>query len=293
MATAIEISDLTFAYPPAHPTRPPDPVLRRVSLAIESGAFVALMGPVGAGKSTLCLSLNGLVPQTTGGDFAGRVIVNGLDTQRTPAAEIALHVGMVFQDTEVQLFNASVEDEIAFGLESLGWAPADIETRIDWALEQVGLRGYRQRAPRTLSGGQQKRLAIAAILAMAPPILVLDEPTAGLDPAGTADVLDVIDRLASERRATVVMASQDAEIVARYADRLIILEAGQISADGPPAAIFADLAARPAAGVIPPQMTLLSHLLGTRLGRPLALGTPDEALTILWALRQEGRVACG
>ena len=292
MATAIEISDLTFAYAPAHPARPAEPVLCDISLTIAGGEFVALMGPVGAGKSSLCLCLTGLAPQTTGGEFAGRILVNGLDTRRTPAAEIALHAGIVFQDTEVQLFNASVEDEIAFGLESLNWAPADIETRIDWALEQVGLRGYRRRAPRTLSGGQQKRLAIAVVLAMAPPILILDEPTAGLDPAGAADVLDVIDRLAAERHATVVMASQDAEIVARCANRLIVLEQGHVVADGSPAAIFANLAARPAAGVIPPQMTVLSHLIGTRLRRPLALRSPEEAAPVLRALRQEGIGPC-
>jgi len=258
---AIRIADLTFSYPTLLPDQETTPALRHINLEIERGEFVALVGPVGAGKTTLCLSLNGLVPQVSNGNFDGVVHVEGLNTVEQPAAAIARRVGMVFEDAEVQLFNASVEDEIAFGLEELAWTPADIEARIDWALEKVRLAGFRHRSPRTLSGGEQKRLAVATVLAIAPPILVLDEPTAGLDPRGKREVMDVIDGLAEEKRSTVVIASQDPEIVARYADRVILLQEGEIRFDGAPAELYARLAAEPELSVGIPQMAELASLL--------------------------------
>jgi energy-coupling factor transporter ATP-binding protein EcfA2 len=219
------------------------------------------------------------------GDFAGRVTVDGLDTLAVPAAQIATHVGIVFQEPEVMLFNASVEDEVAFGLEGLGWVPAEIEARIDWALGAVGLQGMRHRSPRQLSGGEQHRLAIAAVLAVAPPVLVLDEPTAGLDPAGKATVLDVIDLVAAERSATVVMATQDGEMAARYADRLVALDQGQVLLDGTPPEVFATLTepGRPRLDI--PQMATLAAMLGPALGRRLDFVTPEaarRALAPLW-----------
>lgn len=282
MPAAIEIADLSFAYPAPLPGQQPAAALRHISLTIEAGQFVALMGAVGAGKTTLCLCLNGLIPQAVAGEFSGRVVVAGRNTQTTPVAEITASVGLLFQDAEVQLFHASVEDELAFGLENLGWEPAAIERRIDWALEAVGLTGFRRRSPRTLSGGQQKRLAIATLLCVAPPILVLDEPTAGLDARGKAEVLAVIGRLAAERNATVVMATQDAEMAARYADRLIVLDQGQVIMDGAPADIFEQIAAAGPDCVSLPQMAVLAHLLSERLGRRLRFSTPEEARVALW-----------
>jgi energy-coupling factor transporter ATP-binding protein EcfA2 len=261
VSAAITIADLTFSYPTPLPDEESTPALRHINLTIEQGQFVALVGPIGAGKTTLCLCLNGLAPQTTGGEFHGEACIHGLNSTRSPVADIARFVGMVFEDAEVQLFNASAEDEIAFGLEELGWAPADIETRIDWALERVGLSGLRHRSPRTLSGGEQKRLAIATVLATAPPILVLDEPTAGLDPRGKQEVMDVIDRLAQERQATVIMASQDPEIVARYAERIIFLHQGQIRFDGQPSAFYARLARDTETCIGLPQMAEVAQIL--------------------------------
>ena len=281
MSAAITIADLTFAYPTPLPEQEATPALRHIDLTIEAGKFVALVGPIGAGKTTLCLCLNGLAPQTTGGNFQGEVSVLGLDSTRYSVADIARYVGMVFEDAEVQLFNATAEDEIAFGLEELGWTPADIETRIDWALQIVGLDGFRHRSPRTLSGGEQKRLAIATVLATAPPILVLDEPTAGLDPRGKQEVMDVIDGLAEERHSTVVMASQDPEIVARYADRIVFLDQGEIRFDGSPAALYARLAREPEICIGIPQMAEVALLLARSfpdMPRFLSVDTAFDAI---------------
>lgn len=281
MSSIIRITDVSFAYPSPLPGHGVVPALRHVSLEIESGSFVALIGPVGAGKTTFCLCLNGIVPSMTGGEFAGDVEVMGMRTSEHSVAELARWVGMVFEDAEVQLFNSSVEDEIAFGLEELGWEPPAIEARIDWALEAVGLQGMRRRNPRQLSGGEQKRLAIATVLAMAPPILVLDEPTAGLDPRGRQEVMQVISRLAKERTATVIMATQDAEMAARFADRVILLDEGRVVDDGTPRAVYGRLAAgrRPAVHV--PQMAQVADILNQRLGRRWDFLTSDEALQAL------------
>ena len=137
------------------------PALRGIDLDVAPGAFVALMGPVGAGKSTLCLALNGAIPHVVEGDLDGAVVVCGQDTRDVSMGQLAAQVGLVLEDVEAQLFNASVADEVAFGLEGLGLPPAEIEARIGPALELVGLAGLEQRVPRTLSGGQQKRLALA------------------------------------------------------------------------------------------------------------------------------------
>lgn len=281
MSNIIRITDVSFAYPSLAPGRGPTPALAHVSLEIESGAFVALIGPVGAGKTTLCLCLNGIVPQMTGGEFAGDVEVMGMRTSERSVAELARHVGMVFEDAEVQLFNSSVEDEIAFGLEELGWEPQAIEERIDWALGAVGLQGMRRRNPRQLSGGEQKRLAIATVLATAPAILVLDEPTAGLDPRGRQEVMQVISRLAKERTATVIMATQDAEMAARFADRVILLDAGRVVDDGSPRQVYARLATSRRTRVHVPQMARVAHILNERLGRRWDFLTPEEALPAL------------
>ena len=277
MPAAITIADLSYIYPTPLPDQEPTPALHHINLTIERGQFVALIGPVGAGKTTLCLSLNGLIPQVAGGDYSGQVIVDGLDTLQRSVADIARHVGIVFEDAEVQLFNASVEDEIAFGLEELGWSPAAIEERIDWALGEVGLDGFRTRSPRTLSGGEQKRLAIATVLAVAPPIFVLDEPTAGLDPLGKQGVMDVVAHLVAERQSTIIMASQDPEIVARYADRVILLDEGEVILEGSPAELYSTLTRESEVRVGIPEMAVVSRLLAPQIGLSSIFLTPEDA----------------
>jgi len=176
-------------------------------------------------------------------------------------AELATEVGLVFQDPESQLFSMTVEDEVAFGPESLGLPVDEIEERLRWALDVVGLADLRERSPAHLSGGQQRRLAIAAVLAMRPSILVLDEPTAGLDPLGRREVLRVVAEL-RRQGATVIMATQDADAVAELADRVIVLEAGRIALEGTPQEVFAHVERLHTLGVDVPQMAELSHRLG-------------------------------
>ena len=261
---AVRIDDLHFSYPSPLPGGDPIPALCGVDLEVAEGEFFALMGPVGAGKSTLCYALNGAIPHAVDGDMEGEVWVHGQNTVAVPMGRLAMRVGLVFEDAEAQLFNASVADEVAFGPEAMGLSVAEIEQRVDEALALVGLSEARDRPPRTLSGGEQKRLALASVLAMRPRVLVLDEPTSGLDPRARRAVLSAIDRLRRERgrEMTVVMASQDADAVVGFADRVAVLQQGKVAFTGTPTAAFADANRVADWGLDVPQLAFLAHLLG-------------------------------
>ena len=263
----IIIRDLHYAYPPPMPGAAPTHVLRGVDLEVAAGEFVALLGRVGAGKTTLCMALNGLAPHATGGTIRGQVMVAGLDTRRHPVAELARTVGLVFQDPEAQLTQMCVEDEVAFGPENLGLPADEIEARVTWALAAVGLSAQRDRSPIHLSGGEKQRVALAAILAMRPQVLVLDEPTANLDPAGKAAIFNVLARLARQRQITIVVATQEVERVARHADRVLVLHDGRIGLAGPPAEVFEQVARLQEWGLGVPQLAELADLLARRTGR--------------------------
>ncbi len=258
---AVRIENLHYTYPPAVTGMPLEPALQGLNLVVEAAECLAIMGPTGAGKTTLCLTLNGLVPQSTGGSFRGEVWVAGRNTKAYPVAELATEVGIVFQDSESQLFNMTIADEVAFGPESLGLPTEEIERHTQWALEVVGLADLQARSPAHLSGGQQRRLAIAAVLAMRPGILVLDEPTAGLDPLGRLAVLALIAELRSQGT-TVVLATQDADALASLADRVVVLEAGHIGLEGTPQEVLGRVEHLHSLGVDVPQVTELSHCLG-------------------------------
>jgi len=274
---AIQVRGLTYRYPPPVHGQQPELVLRGVDLDVAEGEFLALMGPTGAGKTTLCLALNGIVPQFTGGVIGGTVTVLGQDARRTPVHSLARQVGIVYQDPESQLFAATVEAEVAFGPENLAVPPAEIAERVDWALSVVGMAAFRHRAPAHLSGGQKQRVAIAAALAMLPAVLILDEPTAALDPLGSREVFGAIEQLRRDRRMTIVMVSQDAEHVAAYADRLALLVEGRILSQGPPLTVFADDDLMQEAGLASPQLMQLSGLLQRRFGLTDAFYTLDGA----------------
>ncbi|HHE71252.1 MAG TPA: ABC transporter ATP-binding protein [Chloroflexi bacterium] len=215
--------------------------LRDVNLTVLEGEFLGLIGPTGAGKSTLCLAFNGIVPQFFGGRFFGRITVAGLDTVETPISTLARHVGLVFEDPELQLTATSVESEVAFALENLQIPRDEMVRRIAWALDAVGLRGMEMHHPATLSGGEKQRLAIAAMLAVRPRLLVLDEPTAQLDPAGTQQIFALLREINRRFGITVLVASHAAEELAAAADRIALLAAGRLIAVGAPAHIYADL----------------------------------------------------
>ena len=288
--SAILLEDLCFSYPPVLPEGLPVEVLRSLSLAVPSGQALALMGPTSSGKTTLALILAGLAPEMTGGTLRGQAWVDGLDATQTPAAQLSAHLGLVFQEPERQLFNMTVADEVAFGLEGLAMPPAEIAARVTWALERVGLGDpdLLDRAPWQLSGGQQKRLAIATILALRPPILLLDEPMAGLDPLGRREVAAVLRELKQTAGATVVVIDKDAEFVARWAERLVVLADGQIVLDGPPEEVFRQVNRLHDLGVAVPQIAELAARLRAE-GEDVAFLTAQAAAGLGPMVRERRR----
>lgn len=226
------IDNLTYTYP-ARETA----TLRGCELKVAKGEFVLLAGPTGCGKSTLLKAINGLIPHHSDGIMQGKVRAAGLDTCRSTMAALSQKVGLVFQNPDDQLFATTAEDETAFGAENLALPRGDIRRRVTDALDQVGLGPMAGHAPQNLSGGQKQRLAIAAVLAMAPEILLLDEPFAQLDPAGSQEVLAVIRRL-NRQGMTVVMAEHRLHEMAHVVDRLVVMQQGRIAADGPVRKVF-------------------------------------------------------
>jgi energy-coupling factor transport system ATP-binding protein len=227
MTFAVTCRDVRFTYPPVLADGPEIQVFTGLDLTISAGQCLGVIGPNGAGKSTLLLFLAGLAPNMTGGRLTGEVSVTG-------------RVGLVFQEIEGQLFNPTVEAEIAWGLENLGLPPGQITERVEWALDAVDITPLRHRAPTMLSGGQQKRVALAATLAMRPDILLLDEPSGGLDPEGRAEVLSALAQLKESYPVTAIMAENDADIVAEFADRIVVLNGGIVAREGPARDVFRD-----------------------------------------------------
>ena len=224
----ISLREVSFTYRNAS-----QPALRTVSLDIRRGEFVVLMGATGAGKSTLAKCLNCSIPQFQPGTLSGSITVLGRSLIGATVSDLAGKVGLVSQDFEAQLFATNVRQEVAFGMEQLGTPRAEMEERLATGLALVGLQQFGARDPSTLSGGEKQRLAMAALLALEPAILVCDEPTTDLDPLGKAAIFDVLATL-RERGATVLLIEHETEAAIR-ADRLLLMEAGRIVADGPPA----------------------------------------------------------
>ena len=226
----INVQGLTYTYPGNT-----SPALKDINFQIESGQLVAVIGGNEAGKSTLCLALSGLIPALFHGQMQGMVTVCGMDTQQYSPGQFAGQVGLVLQNPANQLsgMRYTVYEEVAFGLENLGISRVEMPARIENALEQVGLAELRDRSPYALSGGQQQRLALASVLALTPSVLLLDEPTAMLDPQGSQDVFEIIQKLV-QAGTTVVIAEHHLEWIARYADRIIALAHGEVILDGAP-----------------------------------------------------------
>lgn len=219
----IDIQELTFKYNGAAKN-----ALENVTLKIEKGDFVGVIGESGAGKTTLCSCINGLIPHHYNGDFYGSVKIAGEDTFEVAPGKLALKVGSVFQDIESQLVSYFVEDEILFGLENFG-VPADqIEKRVTEALDSLGIGELRHREVASLSGGQKQKVVIAAILALEPDILVLDEPTGELDPASSVQIFELLKKLNEEKGITVVIAEQKIMLLCEYVKKLVVLEKGTL-----------------------------------------------------------------
>lgn len=226
----IDLARLTYTYPHTE-----QPALRDITLTIEEGSFVALIGANGAGKSTLCYTITGFVPHFFQGELGGKAQIAGRDLATSTLADLVVSAGLVFQKPQNQISGTkfTVYEEVAFGLENLGVPAAEMGSRIEQALYLTGISELKDRSPYELSGGQQQRLALASMLAMDTPIMVLDEPTSQLDPIGSREVFEVIQGL-SRRGKTVVMAEHKLEWVATFADRVIVLDEGRIILDGPP-----------------------------------------------------------
>jgi len=234
------------------------PALRSVSFSVEAGECVALIGANGAGKSTLLLHLNGILPERAGAHASGRVLVHGRLVTPSDAAWVRRQVGVLFQEADDQLFCPTVGEDVAYGPEQLGCERAEVEQRVARALAQVGLAGFERRAPQRLSGGEKKRVCLAGLLAYEPSILVLDEPSAGLDPRARREFIELLAHLPITR----VIATHDLALVAELCSRTLLLDRGQLVASGPSKALLRDDALMSAHGMECPARDLPAHLLG-------------------------------
>lgn len=231
--------------------------LKDINLVIPDGQFIGLIGHTGSGKSTLVQHLNGLIEATSGTVYFNGEDIYDKDYDRK---KLRSKVGLVFQYPEHQLFEIDVFTDVCFGPKNLGLPKEEVERRAYEALRLVGLKEKNfKKSPFELSGGQKRRVAIAGILAMEPDVLVLDEPTAGLDPKGRDDILDQVKRLHEERHITVILVSHSMEDVARYVDRIIVMNKGQVRFDGVPREVFRHYRELEEIGLAAPQVTYLMH----------------------------------
>lgn len=259
MSEIISVENLAYSYPGID-DQPGVVVLEGMNLKIEAGTFVAILGTNGCGKSTLAKHFNSILLPT-----GGKVYVCGIDTANEDRImQVRRNVGMVFQNPDNQIVANVVEEDVAFGPENLGIASPEIRHRVNKALKQVGMYEYREHAPHLLSGGQKQRIAIAGVIAMEPKCIVLDEPTAMLDPRGRREVVETIGRLNKEKGITVVLITHHMDEAAK-ADRVVVLNKGKVKADGAPEEVFS-------------QVELL-HSIG--------LAAP-ESVELCWALNKEG-----
>ena len=232
----IKIEDLTVQY-----LEQEENALDKITLEVEEGEFVAILGAHGAGKTTLCLSINGIVPNMINADMFGKIEVAGEIPPNIPVRELASKVGSVFDNPEFQMSQLTVFEEVALGLQNLGVDKDTIIENITTSLELVGLAGFEERSPFEISGGQQQRLAMASALSMKPQILVLDEPTSNLDPIGKEEVFTVTRKINQEEGLTVIIAEHEVEVIAEYADKVILLEQGKITQVGTPEELFPNI----------------------------------------------------
>lgn len=285
---AIRIDGLRYAYRGHEES----PVLNGIDLEIRQGEFAVIAGRTGSGKSTLCYALLGLIPHSFPGHMEGSVRVCGIDTASSTINDLTRRVSLVMQSAESQLVGLTVLEDVQFGLENLGLPPAEIVERSQWALDVVRLAAFAETSPWSLSGGQKQRLAIAAALAFHPEVLVLDNPTAELDPLGKTETLETIARLNRELGTTIVMVDQDLEEIVRYASRLVILDGGRIVLEGTPADVLDRAEILRQVGIKLPEITEVGYqlrALGHWQGRlPV---TVVEARERIDALLDRGRSA--
>ena len=268
MEPILSARDVSFAYDNYEEKKLPPVVLEDISLDVQPGEFVAVLGHNGSGKSTLAKHFNAILLPTS-----GTVYVGGIDTKEEDRLyDIRQTAGMVFQNPDNQLVATIVEEDVAFALENLGVPPEEIRRRVDESLKAVGMYEYREHSPHQLSGGQKQRVAIAGIIAMRPKCIVLDEPTAMLDPQGRREVLQTIRQLGDQFGITVVLITHYMDEAARC-DRVVVVDNGKIILDGIPRKVFSHVEQLKSVGLDVPQVTELAWLL-----RPDGYDLPDDII---------------
>lgn len=279
---SIKIENLTHIYMQNGPFE--KKALDNVSLEIDDGDFVALIGHTGSGKSTLIQHMNGLLKATSGHIFVDEVDITKKDVRLT---DIRKKVGLVFQYSEYQLFEETIEKDIAFGPRNLGLSEDEINKRVIKAMNMVGLsyQNFKDKSPFDLSGGQKRRVAIAGVIAMEPKVLILDEPTAGLDPKGREDILRQIKKLHDDYGMTIILVSHSMEDVAKIAHKVIVMDKGKVALQGKPQEVFKEVEKLEKIGLAVPQVTYLMRALKEK-----GFNVSDDAYTIEQAKKEILRV---
>jgi energy-coupling factor transporter ATPase len=250
----IEVKNLTFTYAGSN-----KPAIENINFSIDQGEFIVITGPSGCGKTTLVRCFNSLIPSFYRGEISGKISVLNINASKSNTSTLAKKVGFVFQNPENQLFSLSVERDVAFGPENLGLKRDETRRRVDWAMNIVGIEDLRETAPYELSGGQQQRAAIACVLAMKPEIIVLDEPTSFLDPLSSYQILEAIADLRDELGITIILIEHRLDLVSKYADKIIIMDEGQIVLEGPPSSVYSEEVKLLGVGI--PKVSMLFNLL--------------------------------
>ena len=279
MSEIISVEKLAYTYPGMDDMQGVV-VFEDMNLKVEEGTFVAILGTNGCGKSTLAKHFNSILLPT-----GGKVMVSGIDTSNEERImQVRRNVGMVFQNPDNQIVANVVEEDVAFGPENLGIASPEIRHRVNKALKQVGMYEYREHAPHLLSGGQKQRVAIAGIIAMQPKCIVLDEPTAMLDPRGRREVIETVGRLNREKGITVVLITHHMDEAAK-ADRVVVLHKGKVAADGSPEEVFSQVELLHGIGLAAPESVELCWELNKQgFDLPLTNLEPENCAQALYEL---------
>lgn len=272
----VTLQDVSYRYPTGT-----TPVLQGVNLTLRQGEFVGLVGSTGAGKTTLVQTLNGLIPHYTRGELKGSVVVFGKETTASSVLELTRRVGLVFQDADAQLIMSTVEEECLLGPLSQGQSRAEAQVLARRALAMLEISHLSHRPPQALSGGQKQRVAIAAVMVTQPEALVLDEATSELDALMVRKIFELCRRFNQELGTTILIVSHEVELLAQYAERIVLMDKGRIVVDGAPREVFADPRPFEAAGVRLPQITQIALALGDRITWPrLPLSEAEAEATL-------------
>ncbi len=283
----IEIKDCSWTY-----LNQPKAALQSINLTIRQGEFVGIIGPNGAGKTTLAYMINGLIPGQYHGIKDGEVLVYGKEVETYPRGALQRKVGMVFSDPEAQFTAMTVEDELVFGMENIGLTIPEIRERLEWVLSLTDMAPLMGKPPYELSGGQKQRVALAAVLAMTPEVMILDEPTSMLDPISRTRVFNVLEKTKQEKNNTVIVIEHSLEKLVPLADRMILLHDGKVALDDEPRAFFRQMPVLLEKGIEPPGVIRFFHRLAeqgyTSGALPLTIAEAAEQLDRILDTLMEG-----